>query len=440
MKYYSKITAFLSAITLVTSMSLAPALSYAKDHGDGNGNNGRGHSSQSTSIQASAQSRSNGGDEQGDDNNQGNNNENGDQNGTTSCLTSAFGHLIAPGWIKHNGQMSVGNDCNLPPGIGRHGDNDNDNDDNGQGTTTATSTPDTTPPVLSSIIAVTGTSTAQISWMTNESATSKVYYSASSSIDVSASSTLFISDQTLVKSHVATISGLIPSTTYYFIVESADASGNVARSSVFSATTGASNTTSAPVISSIVTVPGSTGIQVNWTTDQFATSKVYYSATSTIDADASTTAFVSTGSLSKDHSLSVTGLSTSTPYYFIIESANQSGQMTRSAVFSASTTAPAADTTPPVISAALAIVGSTDVQLSWTTDEAATTKAYYSTSTPVDINASSTVSVSNVSLVTAHALTVSGLATSTMYHMILESADASGNVAHSSEFSFTTGM
>ncbi|PIP73345.1 MAG: hypothetical protein COW88_02285 [Candidatus Lloydbacteria bacterium CG22_combo_CG10-13_8_21_14_all_47_15] len=120
---------------------------------------------------------------------------------------------------------------------------DDDNEDDNEDDNTATSTPDTTAPVLSNIFSAPATSTnatttAEISWHTDESATSKVSYSVTTgffSSSTAIKSSIF--ETTLVLTHILKLSDLNASTTYYFIVESSDVAGNTATSSEHSFTT-----------------------------------------------------------------------------------------------------------------------------------------------------------------------------------------------------------
>ncbi len=83
---------------------------------------------------------------------------------------------------------------------------------------------DTTPPVISAVSAsphVDGSAT--ITWTTNEAANSRVDYGATP-----ATMSLNASDAALVTSHTVTLTGLSPSTTYYYRVTSADISTNAA--------------------------------------------------------------------------------------------------------------------------------------------------------------------------------------------------------------------
>ena len=96
---------------------------------------------------------------------------------------------------------------------------------------------DTTAPILSSIASITGASTSTISWITDEVSTSKVFYSTSTPLDIASSTTQSVLNSGPVTSHSIDLSNLATSTTYYFKVQSVDASGNTATSNEFSATT-----------------------------------------------------------------------------------------------------------------------------------------------------------------------------------------------------------
>jgi PGF-pre-PGF domain-containing protein len=92
---------------------------------------------------------------------------------------------------------------------------------------------DTTPPVISNVAVTDVTTTsARITWTTNEPSTSQVEYGTTT-----AYGTLTPLDPTLVTSHSVALTGLSPGTTYHFRVISIDAAGNKAYSSDFTFTT-----------------------------------------------------------------------------------------------------------------------------------------------------------------------------------------------------------
>jgi len=102
---------------------------------------------------------------------------------------------------------------------------------------TATSTPDTVVPIISEITATSTTATTtQIKWLTNEKANSKVWYATATPV-VAATPTAAASSSDYVSNHAITLSDLTASTTYYYLVTSADKSGNLATSTEKSFTT-----------------------------------------------------------------------------------------------------------------------------------------------------------------------------------------------------------
>jgi len=186
-------------------------------------------------------------------------------------------------------------------------------------TTTSTPPVDTTAPVISS---VTSTSTTDVSthitWTTDENANSKVWYSSTTPVTAT-STTDSVSSATLATSHDLAITGLTASTTYYFLVESSDASSNKATSSEGSFTTLPTPDTTAPVISSVsATSTAATIADITWTTDEASDSVVWYSTTTPVDTN--TASSTSSNTLTTSHSVSLTGLTASTTYYFIVES------------------------------------------------------------------------------------------------------------------------
>ncbi len=93
------------------------------------------------------------------------------------------------------------------------------------GTSISGSAPDTTPPTISNISMSGLTSNSiTISWMTDELATSKIYYGLDDSYGSEKS------DLALKTSHTVTLTGLTSDIGYHFQVESVDGSGNSAQS------------------------------------------------------------------------------------------------------------------------------------------------------------------------------------------------------------------
>lgn len=94
--------------------------------------------------------------------------------------------------------------------------------------------PDTTAPIISSISSSVTSSTATITWTTDENSNSTVYYGTTPLTTSSETSSA------LTMSHSLTLSGLSSSTLYYYNVSSCDTSDNCNISSQYNLTTSAS--------------------------------------------------------------------------------------------------------------------------------------------------------------------------------------------------------
>lgn len=95
-------------------------------------------------------------------------------------------------------------------------------------TTDAEVVHDTTAPIISDITVDVQASSTIITWNTDEPADSKVTYATESL--TTASTTEMLTNASFVTSHSLELESLLPSTTYYFILESSDASNNTAES------------------------------------------------------------------------------------------------------------------------------------------------------------------------------------------------------------------
>ena len=144
------------------------------------------------------------------------------------CAIVPPGHLIAPGWLKkNNGVQPVVPPCQtLPPGIEKKLNLPP------TPTTTPTTTPpvtDTTAPTISAIsVASLASTSATVAWTTNENATGKVYFSTVLFTDLNTASS--VGTTTLSMTHSLGLSGLLASTTYYYVLESKDTANNTATS------------------------------------------------------------------------------------------------------------------------------------------------------------------------------------------------------------------
>ena len=192
--------------------------------------------------------------------------------------------------------------------------------------------------------------------------------------------------------------------------------------------------TTAPVVSGMSTASITTGSAVIvWSTNEGATSKLFFGTTSPVST--STTGWTDT-SLQTSHSAPLSNLVANTTYYYVIMSTDAANNSSISAQGSFTTNAVADVTAPIINSFGATVTSSTTATVSWTTNEAATSKTYYGTTSPV--TTASVWSVVNTALTTSHTSLLTGLTASTTYYTIVESRDAANNVSTSSQISFTT--
>jgi hypothetical protein len=185
--------------------------------------------------------------------------------------------------------------------------------------------------------------------------------------------------------------------------------------------------TTAPTLSAMAASAGAQDVTVTWTTDEAADSQVEY-GTSTAYGSSSPLATM----LVTSHSVSISGLAPATAYHYRVRSRDAAGNLAIGADASFTTTA-VADTTPPTLAAISASTGTQTATITWTSDEPADSQVEFGTST--SYGASSNLAAS---LVTNHTVNLSALAPATLYHFRVMSRDAAGNLATSSDQTFST--
>ncbi|MFC1678435.1 fibronectin type III domain-containing protein [Patescibacteria group bacterium] len=193
----------------------------------------------------------------------------------------------------------------------------------------------------------------------------------------------------------------------------------------------------APIISDIVLDIQVTSAIITWTTDESSDSAVEFAAKPL--SSASTTSTVSDSATTTTHSITLSGLTASTTYYYIIKSKDSSDNLATTTESSFTTLPepepePVPDTDAPVISGIGVVATSTSATIGWATDEESKSKVVYADS-PLD-SASTTTEVTDDTLTTNHSIELTGLISATTYYFYVESEDAVGNVASSTEQSF----
>lgn len=340
---------------------------------------------------------------------------------------------------------------------------------------------DTTAPVISALTAGGVTSSgAEITWTTDEAADGYVEYGPTANYG---SQTPLVTARTTA--HAVTLSGLAPSTLYYYRARSKDAAGNSASAGGNFTTPAATAPGCAAVGTAWVNAPVpaqtkaftitfdavpnaaaidgvlglSNGAASDWT--QLAAAVRFnqsglidarnggtYAAASSIPYSAKLTytfrlavdpaakrysAYVKQGTnaertIGSNHSFRTEQAATSSLSSLAAVSTAGTLSLCKAAL------APSADTAPPVISAVTASGLTTNAAtISWTTSEPADGQVEYGPTTSYG-----QISGLNATLATAHAAALSGLSSGVTYHYRVRSKDAAGNVAVSPDATFAT--
>lgn len=209
----------------------------------------------------------------------------------------------------------------------------------GNDVTLTGSTPvgDVTAPVITSVATsgITG-SAATVTWTTDEASTSRVQYGLTTWYgNLTAVDT--IADNT---AHSVNVTGLATATLYHYRVQSKDAAGNLAYSPAGTFTTSATGDTAAPVVTATAASNTGTAATVTWTTNEVSSSQVAYGTSPSFERLTTLNSSMVTA-----HSVTVSGLSVSTLYYYRVLSWDAAGNLVTGATRTLTTNA--VSTTPP---------------------------------------------------------------------------------------------
>jgi peptidoglycan hydrolase-like protein with peptidoglycan-binding domain len=279
-------------------------------------------------------------------------------------------------------------------------------------------------PIITNVNVVSiSASSAMVTWDTNVAANSQIEFGTTTSY--TSSSTL---DSSLVTSHSVILTGLTINTTYHFEVISIDSLGNLTASTDATFITSANVDTTPPVVAifapaSGATVSGTSVLLTASSTDNAAVAGVAFYIDGTkigSEVTSSSTIFSSTWNS--------TSASNGSHSIFAVSRDTSNNYATSSAVsFTVSNSAPS------ISSISSGTPSQSSATITWTTDQAANSKVVYGLTT------SYSSATSSAAFVTSHSLSVTGLASSTLYHYAVVSANSGGITSTSSDQSFTTG-
>jgi regulation of enolase protein 1 (concanavalin A-like superfamily) len=201
-----------------------------------------------------------------------------------------------------------------------------------------------------------------------------------------------------------------------------------------------------PVISNVKVATTKTTATVTWNTDKPANSVLDYGSNSQYGLNKND------ATQTTNHSLSLTGLNSSTAYHYQAKSADSNNKTALSGdkVFTTKDasdvsppsppggggdndgTPPPTDTTPPIISDIQVSVANTSATITWVTNEASDSVINYGQNTSYGLNVNKSTQSKE------HSLTLRSLNPITEYHFQIKSADSSNNIVSSDDMKFTT--
>ena len=274
--------------------------------------------------------------------------------------------------------------------------------------------PDTTAPEIIAgpfVEDITQTS-ALVIWQTDESATSIVYLGiAEDALDMT------FSQAGLVENHQVPLTGLMPDTLYYFMVESSDAAGNSVTSEVLSFRTLAEGVEI--ILPEIIAGPTveevtQTTLTIAWETNINTDSRL-------VCTGENGTFETSDDTLEKNHLLTLTNLQASTVYQCTVYSSDINGNLVSAEI--TATTSDLPDTTAPVCTVQPSGEGfGTSANITWQTDELSSAIVRYR-----EVGSQSWLQTGVAQIQTEHLVSLNDLTPETNYEHLVTVTDQSGN-------------
>ncbi|AQT69444.1 hypothetical protein STSP2_02634 [Anaerohalosphaera lusitana] len=269
---------------------------------------------------------------------------------------------------------------------------------------------DVDPPVISDIEILTGGDKAMICWTTDEPAESQIDYGLTDQYEIG-----YLFDPELKSQHSMQISGLDQLVEYHCLITCTDSAGNTAHSSdmVFSTDDTVDN------VPPILGTPGVTveedRASIVWSSDEPCTTVLDYGLTEQY----------AVGSFAGNewttyHAVELTGLSPSTTYHFQISGLDAALNETVDSGYTFTTSEP--DITPPVISELTVYPMASSCELSWVTDEPATTLVRYGETEAYELGEYNVNTLQSV-----HSIVLTDLVPGASYYYMISCTDKRDN-------------
>ena len=304
-------------------------------------------------------------------------------------------------------------------------------------TASATTLAGIQPPAAPTALLATAVSSGQINLSWTDNASDESGFAIDYATDVNFTQNLITTTvgASSGTSASASITGLSPSTTYYFRVRATNGGGASANSNIANATTSAL-ATQRPAAPTALAATAVSESQINLSWKDNSTNETGFAidraTNSKFTKNLVTTRVLANSGASA--SASITGLSPSTTYYFRVRATNAIGASGNSNTVNATTTAATQPPAAPTLLSATA-VSSSQINLTWTDN--ATTETGFAIDRATDVNFTQNLITTTVGTnITSTSIT--GLSPSTTYYFQVRATNAIGPSANSNTASATT--
>lgn len=274
---------------------------------------------------------------------------------------------------------------------------------------------------------------ATVTFNNSGNATSRILFGTSCPVNSATATTLSSNTTSLNQSF--NLTGLQPNTVHCFVIQTADASGNVISSPQLTFTTGSTVTAGTQNISGInVTNLSGTGATIGFNTNTNTTGRIFFATSCPINI--STASSISgSSSAAANQSINLTGLQPNTTYCFVVQTTDASGNV----VTSTQQTFTTGGTTGNNNQGGGINVSATSngATVTFTTaNDIVSSRVFFSTTCPVNTATAQSVSAGTTS--GAQSVTLSNLSPNTTYCLVVQNTSNNGTVFTTTEQTFRT--